>query len=586
MTKPDPMLGICSRYRYCGIMSRKKGSKNSSPNGTGEVWTTCVWTTLSVTTAGPTRSAAATMAVRRDASIARGDEAESVPAATAATSMPPPGSTSSARPSGCAAARTRGRCVASTSAARSRAPTISPAPRVENDQPPCRTRGAASSDDMHALPGKPSQPGIADPHEVEAVRRRGRSSRPAALRLEGRADGGASTPAFRGANHGRDHTANHSVQEPIRLDVEAERAAGAAPDGARHAAPRRHRVAALTRERGEVVLAAERSGRLVQLRGAGANPPRPRVLPPERGRLGHDQVPVAPPHRAEARVKPGWRLGRLDHADVVRQVGVQGRPEPFRREPGAGPEAGHLPRRVASGVGPARAEHGHGSAHDPRERRFQLPLDGAGALLPLPPLEPCPFVLHPHPKGPKGPLSRLIGHGSSTPPPGSSGAARHPPPPPSGRRPRRAAARPSRIRGRGAPPRRRRPRAAWFPDRAGTTQPRSARGLPDRGRAAWRGHGARGAAARPRAAREAGGRGSSGRSRRGARADGGGAVRSVRRASARRAATPRARPTGAGRGARADEARPRRREGAPPSGAGRSGRGAPRRRSGDRKSVV
>src|SRR5437762_147080 len=61
-------------------MSRKKGSKNSLPKGVD--WTMRVCTTLIVTTDGPTRCAASTIAVRRDAP---GSEREGSSAAAATT---------------------------------------------------------------------------------------------------------------------------------------------------------------------------------------------------------------------------------------------------------------------------------------------------------------------------------------------------------------------------------------------------------------------------------------------------------------------------------------------------------------------
>src|SRR5258705_1989369 len=240
-------------------MSMKKGLKKSSPNVSGDVLTTCVCTTLSVTTAGPTFSAAATMAVRREASSAAGrSPSESAPVA-AATWTAFPGPPPSVPASGGTATCSRGRCVATTSAARRSAPKRIPAPSVETDQRPrvWGARGIASSDDMWTLLGKPSQPRIADPHEIETVRRRRRRPLPALLRLERRENGGASAARFGGADHGRYDAAHHSVQEAIRLDIEAEDARGDAPGRARHAAARRALVAAPARESREIGPAEE-----------------------------------------------------------------------------------------------------------------------------------------------------------------------------------------------------------------------------------------------------------------------------------------------------------------------------------------
>src|SRR5258705_8771171 len=173
---------------------------------------------------------------------------------------------------------------------------------------------------MWTLLGKPSQPGIADPHEIETVRRRRRRSPPALLRLERRENGGASAARFGGADHGRYDAAHHSVQEAIRLDIEAEDARGDAPGRARHAAARRALVAAPSRESREIVLAEERLPGLVQLANASPEPARPDVPPQDRGRRRHDQEAIRAAHRAKASVESSESGGRLPQANVLRQT--------------------------------------------------------------------------------------------------------------------------------------------------------------------------------------------------------------------------------------------------------------------------
>src|SRR5205085_10700456 len=104
-------------------MSRKKGSKNSLAKGLD--CTVRVWTTLIVTTDGPTRCAAATIDVLRDALGSR------------------------PRALSCAGA--------------ARGPSRrSPQSAIHGHSE--RERGC-SADDIQSLLGKPSQPGIANPHQ-------------------------------------------------------------------------------------------------------------------------------------------------------------------------------------------------------------------------------------------------------------------------------------------------------------------------------------------------------------------------------------------------------------------------------------
>src|ERR1700741_5389725 len=249
-------------------MSRKKGSKKSSRNGSGVVWTSLVCTTLKVTTAGPARSAAATIAVRRVTSIARGSAAAraalSAPAAGKTRSSPPPPETVAGRS---CPPRSICRRDARRSAARSRNPKRTPASNVETDHPRCRSViGAASRDDIHSLLGHPPHAGVADAHQVEAVRRSRRRGGAAAPLVENGLDGARSPAGLGGSDHRGDDATNHRGQESVRLDVEAGGAFRPAPADPLHAAARRGFVRALPREGREVVHAEERLDRRVQRR--------------------------------------------------------------------------------------------------------------------------------------------------------------------------------------------------------------------------------------------------------------------------------------------------------------------------------
>src|SRR5436853_5185737 len=125
-------------------MSRKKGSKNSLPKGVD--WTMRVCTTLIVTTDGPTRCAASTIAVRREApGSERGGSS-----ATAATTAAPFSAIAE---------------TPSTIAPRRRNPHTTPQIQVLLHCGSGRfiLEAGSSACDIQRLLGKPSQPGIADP---------------------------------------------------------------------------------------------------------------------------------------------------------------------------------------------------------------------------------------------------------------------------------------------------------------------------------------------------------------------------------------------------------------------------------------
>src|SRR6266581_4072212 len=269
-------------------MSRKKGSKNSFPSGTGEVWTTRVCTTLSVTTEGPTRCAASTMAVRRVRSTFPGAFSDIDSAAAAAGTDPGASETTRFFPR----APTR-------SAARRRRPKRIPAARVPSGHLlPARGEGEFNSgDDIQRLLGDPPHAGIAHPHQIETVCRSGRRGGPAVPCFERGFNRACARPALRIANDRGDDPAYHSVQEPVRFDVEAEPSAASGPARARDAAERARVLAALLRERREIVRAQERPGRLVERCDTGADRARPGVAAPDRDRPGLDHVAVGASHR-------------------------------------------------------------------------------------------------------------------------------------------------------------------------------------------------------------------------------------------------------------------------------------------------
>src|SRR6478736_5199487 len=155
-------------------MSRKKGSKNSLAKGL--VWTSRVCTTLIVTTDGPTRWAAATIAVRREAVGSCPSGASCADAGAGVRSPRVVEDVSEDAP------RIR--------APRRRNPHRTPQNHDDRDPGPPRDGPGtgASADDIHMLLGKPPQPGIADPHEVETVRGRRRLSAPPIARRERRVD--------------------------------------------------------------------------------------------------------------------------------------------------------------------------------------------------------------------------------------------------------------------------------------------------------------------------------------------------------------------------------------------------------------
>src|SRR5436309_3955735 len=170
-------------------MSRKKGSKNSLPKGTD--WTRRVCTTLIVTTLGPTRSAACTIAVRREFPGSRWAWLSSATATPGRTSPP-------------------GEGVRITVAPRMSAPSKRKPNRTPHNQALLDsfrlqrvTLAFNSSNDIQALLGEPPQAGIANPHEIQAVRGGGRRRRSAVARLENLADRFRAPRVLGGANRGR-----------------------------------------------------------------------------------------------------------------------------------------------------------------------------------------------------------------------------------------------------------------------------------------------------------------------------------------------------------------------------------------------
>src|SRR6185436_4396748 len=96
--------------------------------------------------------------------------------------------------------------------------------------------------------------------------------------------------------------------------------------------------------------------------------------------------------RAETGVEIGRRVGDLEHADVFRQLGVEGTNERVDRVREADGSAGHLAERVHPGIGPARAVRRDGTAFELRERVFEQPLYRLARRLALPADEPRAVV--------------------------------------------------------------------------------------------------------------------------------------------------------------------------------------------------
>src|SRR5258706_5554398 len=325
-------------------MSRKKGSKNSLPKGVD--WTIRVCTTLIVTTDGPTRCDASTIAVRRVA-VGSGRGTSSAAAArgsarVAAAWMPraPPLLPAIAE-------------APSTIAPRRRNPHTTPQIQVLFH---CGSRrfsieAGSSTCDIQSLLGKPSQPGIADPHEIQTMSGRWRRRTSPIASVKRRADGLRPSALFRGAKNRRYDAANHSVQEAIGHDVEPRDDPAPRPPELRHVAPRVLIVPALFREAEEVVGALKRPRGAAERLQIRADRARPRVVSHERGGPRHDQVAVRAAHGPEPGVEVGLGLGRLHDSHVPWKMGVQGHPEPLRREPRVQDGARDLPRCVTPRIG-------------------------------------------------------------------------------------------------------------------------------------------------------------------------------------------------------------------------------------------
>src|SRR5882672_456390 len=319
-------------------MSRKKGSKNSLPKGVD--WTIRVCTTLIVTTDGPTRCAASTIAVRRVA-VGSGRGISSAAAArgsarVAAAWMPraplPPLLPAIAE-------------APSTIAPRRRNPHTTPQIQVLLH---CGSRrfsieAGSSTCDIQSLLGEPSQPGIADPHEIQTMSGRWwRRTSPIAS-LKRRADGLRPAALFRGAKQCRYDAAHHSVQEAIGHDVEPRDDPAPRPPELRHVAPRVLIVPALLREAEEIVGALKRPRGAAERFQIHADRPGPRVLKQECRGPRYDQVAVRAAHRPEPRVEVGRSLGRFHDPYIAWKMRVQGHAEPLRREPCLEGRARYLP---------------------------------------------------------------------------------------------------------------------------------------------------------------------------------------------------------------------------------------------------
>src|SRR5437773_1430431 len=524
-------------------MSRKNGSKSSFPSGTGEVWTTRVCTTLSVTTEGPTRCAASTIAVRRVRSTFPGAFSAIDSAAVAADTWPWGPDTTRFWPR-----------VPTRSAARSRRPKRIPAARVPRGHllAPREEGEFSSGDDIQRLLGNPSHPGIPNPHQVETVRRSGRCGGPAIPRFERGFHRARAGPALRLANDRGHDPANHSVQEPVRFDVEAQPPAAPGPPRARDAAERATVLASLLRERREIVRAEERPGRLVERRDPRANRARPGVTPPDRDDPRLDDVSVGAPHRVEPRVEFRLDLLHLDDPDVAGKDAVERQPEPLRREPRRELHARDLPRGVASRVGPPRARDPDRAVRQALERGLDFSLNRSMRPLHLPTVELRAVVLDDQAVRR---LPAVRRHEAATRP--MPLPPRSPPSRPSPRWPeaRFAAGRPAGSRGRGARLRTILRPEASCPGTGGARRPDSAPGPPRRDRDGARGRGAPGAAAPPRGARSGSERGRAGRSRWEEGGAAAGAESGTRAATAPRRRERSAPPSGGGRGARAAGAR-------------------------------
>jgi len=84
----------------------------------------------------------------------------------------------------------------------------------------------------------------------------------------------------------------------------------------------------------------------------------PREMPGEHvaDRPVVDRVAIAFAHRVADRVETGRRVGRVEHGDVMRQIGVQCADENLRRQRRMRAERDDLPEGVNPGVGPAAGQ--------------------------------------------------------------------------------------------------------------------------------------------------------------------------------------------------------------------------------------